>query len=373
MRTITCILAGLLCAAIVWAQSAPTTNEPAATEPTASESATSVPVLAPQVHWHENGLEAAQTEAKAADKLLLVVYFDPESPTWLSWQERALNLRAVREYLAGFEAARVDVTTEPGKKLLAQASKSDRTPLTQVLDAKGQVLDSFTGALVPPDALKARLNASLQLKEALAADQSKPENVWNAIQARLKLSTKDQAAEPAEALLKSGKLPAGVTAAQVELVIGQALQTAKPDASKTHLEKALADGKSDPLAGGKAIILLAQAAEMAKDYKTAQSLYQRYITEFPGGPDAGSACYGKAVLEIGVLDDRGAARKTLSEFVAKFPDDPAVVKAKRLLEDITPASKPVATPATPTPTSGRAWPFEPTTGPAVPTTPKPEN
>ena len=39
-----------------------------------------------------------------------------------------------------------------------------------------------------------------------------------------------------------------------------------------------------------------------------------------------------AAIEASALDDRASAVKTLTAFVAKYPDDPAVVEAKDLLD-----------------------------------------
>jgi len=309
------------------------------TSPTTSP--TTGPATAPAervVQWHET-YDPAATEARRRGAPLLVVYFDPAAPACEAFEEMTLSRPATRRFLADVAACRLNVT-DAGKKKRFAATGAEATPLTQVLTPEGELLDSIPGCIIPASAFRERLEHSLDYLRAAASEPFDAAARWAAVRARLALSTRAEAVEDIDALAKMPReeLPEGVTPARLHLARGEAL-AAKPKAAAKELAKVLEMAPKDAAVGGRALLGLARLDARAGRLREAVEKYARYATEFPDGPHVGAACLRKAKLQY-TLGEAPAAVKTLEALLREHPDDPAVVDARRLLEDLRKLSSP---------------------------------
>ena len=287
------------------------------------------------VRWHGQYKPAA-AEATKNKTLLLVVYYDADAPAWQAFDSQTLARRATRTFLADFAAARVNVKSDAGKKLF-KATGAKETPLTQVLTPAGKLLDSIPGCIIPASLLIGRLSASQEYWSAATAPAT-PATRWRAVRARLKLSTRHEAAGEIDKLLKlpPAKLPKGVSKAKLTLAKGVALVKTKPTQAAKLLAQAYKLAPDDADVGGEALLQQAAIAEKTKEYQQAYELCIKYIKAFPSGKGVWRAYKAKAVLEYLPLDDQAGARDTLEKFMEEYPDHPQVAKARRMLEAIKP-------------------------------------
>jgi len=314
----------------------------AETAPAPTSRAASRPATAPEpkpVKWHGD-YQAAAAAAKKRAAPLLVIYFDPAAPASQTLEETVLADPATGLFLSAFAAVRLNATTGPGKKRLAQAGAAE-APLTQVLSPKGELLDSLPGCIVPPSAFRQRLDRSLAYWRAANAKPYDAAARWRAVQARLALTTRDKAAKEIDKLLElpPAKLPKGVTPARLHLAKGHALLRAAPKDAEKHLSKARELAPDDADVAGKAMLSLADLYFRTDRPKEAHELAGLYIKRFGKGADIGRACLTKALVEVLALSDPGAAAKTLEAFIKDHPDNPDVVRARRLLEHVQRAAK----------------------------------
>ncbi len=82
-----------------------------------------------------------------------------------------------------------------------------------------------------------------------------------------------------------------------------------------------------------ALLLSGEAAYWAKSYEAAAEAFGRFISEFPGHPDAGSAALSLAWTEFR-LGRRDAARQRWLEFARSFPQDPRAAEALLLAAEL---------------------------------------
>lgn len=284
------------------------------------------------VNWHGE-FDPAAAEARRRGVLLIVVFFDADSPTCQSYEEQALSDLALRQYLADFAAARLNGAGGDGLKRLKELGQSD-TPVTTVYAPSGELLDVLPGAIVPGRALVQAMERSRRYWQEASVKPATPASRWEAVQARLALSTRDQAAAEIERLmnLPPEQLPPGATPGRVALAKGMALQGLANDRAQEAYEQAIKLGGDDAQAAGRALIRLGDLAGFRRQYPRALEHYRRYIRQFPKGPDVGQAYCGKAMIELLPMDSKAAAAETLKEFIHNYPDDPLVVRARELLE-----------------------------------------
>jgi tetratricopeptide (TPR) repeat protein len=324
------ILAGMLLAAIGATQPprAPSATGPATAPATASAPAERL------VEWHLQHKGAAD-EARKRNCLLVVVFFDPDAPACQDYQARTLSDLQTRRLLGGFAAARLKVTAGDGKKRFA-ATGPKATPLTQVFTPAGELLDSFPGCIIPPGRLHERLGKSQAYWKAAAARPATVERRWEAAEARLSLSTRHKSAGEIQALLKlpAKALPEGLTQGRLKLALGRAWELSRPEQARTHLLAARKLAPKDAAVAGDALLVLSAIAKRDRKYKQAHQFCAEYIKAFPKGEGIGQAYHTKAVLEYSALDDRAAARETLSGFLEDYPDHPMAVRIRELLEAI---------------------------------------
>lgn len=316
------------------------TCDPAAAQPESRPATTSAPArstaaaTAPAerlVEWHGR-YKAAAGEARKRNVLLLAVYYDPDAPAWEAFEEQTLRDIETRRLLARFAAARISVTGDEGRKAL-QAMRAKQTPLTQVFTPGGELLDSIPGAIIPAGEFRKKLKHSLACWKALATKPFAAAAQWKAIQARLRLSTREKTAAAIDKLLKlpEKQLPTGVTPAHLYLAKGRALFRGAPGRAEAHLRKARKLAAKNATLAQYVVVSMIQLAARARQYKKTHAYCVEYIRDFPKGSAIGQAYYYKAMVEMTGLDDRDAARKTLESFISKYPDEKGAVRARRLL------------------------------------------
>jgi len=317
-----------------WLAASQPASGPATSTAPATGPATATAPAERLVEWHRQ-YDGAVREARSRKVPLLVVYFDPDAPAWEALQQRTLQDIQTRRFLARFAAVRLDATAGEGKKRF-QATGAKETPLTQVLSPEGDLLDSIPGAIIPAEEFRERLACSLAYWKAVSAKPFDVAAQWQAVQARLKLSTRGQAAAAIDRLMKlpAGRLPQGVGPAHLHLAKGKALLSAAAKKAETHLRKARELAPKDPSAAGEALIAMIELALQASEYQKAHQYCAEYIKDFPSGPDIGSAYYYKALVEMTGLDDRAEAVNTLKQYLGKYGDDAGAVRARKLLQSL---------------------------------------
>lgn len=326
------LAAGLLLAALGATQ--PSTRPSATATAPATATATASAPAEKLVHWHVQYKPAA-AEARKQDRLLVVVFFDPDAPACQDFEARTLSNLGTRRLLGGFAAVKLNVTKGEGKKRFA-ATGAKATPLTQVFSPGGELLDSFPGCIIPAGRFIERLGKSEAYWAAASARPATLQRRWQAAEARLWLSTREKSAGEIQALLKlpAKKLPEGLTPARLNLALGRAWELAKPAQAQTHLLQARKLAPREVDVAGEALLALARIAKRTRKYKQAHQFCVEYIKAFPAGPGIGQAHHTKAVLEYSALDDKAAAKETLRKFLEKYPDHPDAVRIRELLEVI---------------------------------------
>ena len=327
--------------------SEPTTSAPSqpasqpasrpATEPTslATTQSASQPASAPTSLTWMTAFDEGLAQAGKADSLMLVFWFDPESPACQAMQDKTFAQAELVRALRGLALVRLDVTREGNKPRFA-GQRAKRPPLTQTYSPASQLLDSLPGFLDGPGVL-AMIQRSQQFLAADRQGRATPDDAqrrWAKVQARLALSSRAQAGEDIDWLLarKPGQLPPSITPARLQLALGQATQQTDPVKARQAFEQARTLAGEDTVSAACALLGLAELAIQAESYSRAHDLLDQYIREYPAGQSIGKVAIRKASIEINALDNRPAARATLEEFLRKYPDDPAVVQAKELLE-----------------------------------------
>ena len=307
-------------------------TEPAETRPaeeTETQPTETQPAEPPPVKWFDK-FEAAAADAKQRDVPVVVVYLDPDAPAGIMLDEEVLTDRLLRAFLADVAAVKLNATVGAGKMLFEKTGAKE-APLTQVLAPDGELLDSIPGAIVPAEAYRDRLARATDYWRASRVKPFDEAARFKAVQARLKLSTRTEAAKDIETLLKlpPGKLPEGVTPARLHVAAGLAAE--KSEQAGASFEKAIELGPKDAHAAGRAMLELGRIAAADKKYKDARARFQQYTKEFPDGPDRDRAWYDLAMADY-AIDGPAQAIKTLEEFIKKYPDDPGVVVARKLLD-----------------------------------------
>ncbi|OPX24537.1 MAG: hypothetical protein B1H04_01865 [Planctomycetales bacterium 4484_123] len=300
----------------------------------AAPPATTRPAPPRTVRWHSSQQPAA-AEARKTGRLLVVVFHDPTHPASQAFEEMTLSDPATREFLADFIAVRLDATKGEGKRRLEKL-KLGEAPLTCVYSPQGQLLDSIPGCIIPAGRFCQRLARSAAYWRAATSRPFDPAARWRAVQARLKLSTRAQAAAEIDKLLKlpTEKLPKDVTPAKLHLAKGMALLRSAPKQAEAHLNKARSLAAGDADTSAQALLTLAELYDRTGRTKAAHELYGLYIARFPRAGEVGRAYCAKAVLEWVGLNDQNRARKTLREFLSRYPDDTHAIRARGMLEMI---------------------------------------
>ncbi|MHC4716145.1 MAG: tetratricopeptide repeat protein [Planctomycetota bacterium] len=303
----------------------------AGAQPATRPTTATAPAPPRTVTWHFD-YRRAVNEARRRRVLLLVVYQDRDAPASETLAEVTLADRATRELLADFAAVRIDAATDPGKARLAVLGAGE-APLTRVLTAAGELLDSLPG-FVGPAELRERLGKALAWQKAVTSRPFDAAARWRAVQARLALSTRHQAAKDIDALLKTppGKGPKGVTRAGLRLARGRALSLADPARAEKDLREALRLAGEDARVRGSALLELSDLSFRTGRAEQARELCARYIKQLPGGPEIGRAWYTKAKIEMLALGKPDEAARTLRQFLRQRPDDPCGVQARDLLD-----------------------------------------
>ena len=304
----------------------------AVAEGPASTPSTAPAASAPAPRWHSKYGPAAE-EARRRGVLLVVILVDPEAPACQALEEQVLSAPATRRFLSDFATAKLDVRL-PAVRKRFPAVTPETTPLTQVFSPAGELLDSIPGCVLPASSFCQRLARSQAYYRAATTRPAGPAAVWAAIQARLRLSTRQRAVGQIDKLLKLPRadLPRGVTPARLHLAKGEALLRADPPRARKHLERAGKLAGDDTSVAAEALFRLGELAAYLKQYRTAHKHYADYIKRFPRGRDVGRAYFRRAMLEWTALDDQAAARDTLRALVRLHPDDPAAVKARAWLK-----------------------------------------
>jgi len=354
MRRVTAC-AVLLAAVAGWAQDSPDAPPGTSTAP-ASE-----PAPLPTVTWHGTHDEAA-ADARKRPAPLAVIYVDPDAPASAAMVEMTLADPGIRELLAGFAAVKLNAAAGEGKSRLAKAGAGE-APVTQLFSPTGELLDSLPG-FATATTLGAHLEAVLAWQKAASTTPLTPAARWQAVQARLKLSTRPRAVKEIDALLElpADKLPSEADRGRLRLARGEALAWADPPRARKDFAEALCLGAKDPAVGGRALLELADLSFRRGLPKRAVASCARYIERFPGGPEVGRAWYTKAKIELLGLNDPVSAAGTLEKFLDRRGDDPWAVKAEALLERARKRLPPATKPAKPA--AAKTRPAAPKTRPA---------
>ena len=285
--------------------------------------------------WHHTYRPAVQ-EARRTGKLLVVIFHDPTHPASQTFDEMTLSDPATRKFLARFVTVKLDATRAEGKRRLAETAQHE-APVTCVYSPQGELLDTIPGCIIPAERFRRRVACSAAYWRAATSRPLDPAAKWRAIQARLKLSTRAKAAEDIDELLRlpPKKLPKGLTPAKLHLAKGMALMRSAPKQAEASLNKARASAGDDITTSARAVLVLAELYDRTGRLDKAHEFYGLYIERFPKASDIGRAYCAKALLEWVGLNDPSRARKTLREFLDRYPDDAHAIRAKEMLDMLT--------------------------------------